>query len=93
MWTQVRPRLFRGTKYGSGFSGACVATDIYFEPRVEDDLEAIVDFLGATWAAAVTFANRLDHGITQLLRFPESAPAEPDGIRWLYLRGTRYFIV
>jgi plasmid stabilization system protein ParE len=69
-----------------------VATDIRFATRAEEDLNAIVDFLGAGSPLAERFAERFDRGIEQLLRFPESAPPDGFGARLLYLTGTSYSI-
>lgn len=69
-----------------------MATDIRFAPRAEQDLDAIIDFMGAGSTAAERFSERFDRGIEQLLRFPESAPADGFGARLLYLSGASYSI-
>lgn len=70
-----------------------MAVDIRFERKAGEELEEIIEFLGATSAAARRFAERFDRGIAQLLLFPESAPDDGTGVRVLYLTRTSYSIV
>lgn len=70
-----------------------MAADIRFERSSEDDLDEIVEFLGANSNGAKQFAERFDQGIEQLLRFPECGPADETGMRSLYLTGTPFSIV
>ncbi|MGE0600424.1 MAG: type II toxin-antitoxin system RelE/ParE family toxin [Dehalococcoidia bacterium] len=69
-----------------------MAFDIRFASEAETDLENIIDFFGPGTPGALRFAERFDRGISQLLQFPESAPANEAGARLLYLAGTSFFI-